>query len=274
MKKLAFRFDVDTHKCIRDGVPRLLAVSYEQEVPFTFFLNCGKSISLIDSLKGMFHRESKRESSEKPEMMSAMQKLGMKDYLIAAFINPNISNYKTQIKQLFESNCEVGLHGGCNHAIWGSKTEWSEEAIRQEIVWGLEKMRRIKADFAPSGFASPEWNGPDFLPEILKKEGFSYYGDFRCLEQEPIKLDGILPIIGVNLLGEPGGVAFFENCRVRGLNDSAIVSMVMDSFDRLDTVILYDHPYYAGLNETGCIIKIIESAKSKGIQICKLEELI
>lgn len=273
MKKLVFRFDIDTHKCIRDGVPRLLAVANEYEVPFTFFLNCGKSISFINSLKSLVFGTN-REDSEKPEMMSAMQKLGMKDYLVAAFINPNISNYKAQIKQLLDSGCEIGLHGGRNHAIWGNKTEWSEESVRQETVWALARVRKINPEFTPRGFASPEWNGPDFLPEILKEEGFTYYGDFRCVGQEPIKLDGILPIIGVNLLGEPGGVAFFENCRVRGLNDREIVRTIMDSFEKLDTVVLYDHPYYAGLNETGCIIKIIESAKSKGIQICKLEELI
>lgn len=37
MNRLVFRFDVDTHKCIRDGVPNLLEISDEMDVPFTFF---------------------------------------------------------------------------------------------------------------------------------------------------------------------------------------------------------------------------------------------
>ena len=45
MNKLAFRFDIDTHKCIRDDVPNLLEISEERDVKFTFFLNSGRAIS-------------------------------------------------------------------------------------------------------------------------------------------------------------------------------------------------------------------------------------
>ena len=43
--KLVCRFDIDTHKCIRDGVPNLLEISEERNVRFTFFLNAGRAIS-------------------------------------------------------------------------------------------------------------------------------------------------------------------------------------------------------------------------------------
>lgn len=49
-KRFVFRFDIDTHKCIRDGVPNLLAIFKEYNVPCTFFLNTGKSVSFWDSL--------------------------------------------------------------------------------------------------------------------------------------------------------------------------------------------------------------------------------
>lgn len=274
MKRLAFRFDIDTHKCIKGGVPKLLAVSEKYDAPFTFFLNCGKSVSVVNSLESIFFERSKKEIEKTPQMMSAMKKLGLRDYMIAALINPNISNYKSQINELLAGDCEVGLHGGRNHAIWGNKMEWTEEGVRQEIIWGLERIKQFDPNFVVKGFASPEWNSPVFLPKILKEKGFSYIADLRCEGKEPINNKGELPAVGVNLLGEPGGVAFFENCRVRGLNDNDIVRKVMDSFDRLNTVILYDHPYYAGLNEIGCISKIIRSAKNEGIQICKLEELL
>ena len=275
MKRIAFRFDIDTHKCIRDGVPRLLNISRRYDVPFTFFLNMGKSVSFVDSLKECIFRKKVYSNEGSPQVMTAMQKLGKIDYVIAALVNPNISSYKMQIKQLLVSGCEVGIHGGRNHAVWGKhSTQWNREKIREELLWALDRLKKIDPDYKPRGFASPEWNSPCILPEILKELGFSYYGDFRCFEQKPVKIDGILPMIGVNLLGEPGGVAFFENCRVRSMTDDEIVHTVFDLFDKLETVVLYDHPYYAGVNETRCICRLIETAKKKGIQVCSLEELL
>lgn len=274
MKRLVFRFDVDTHKCIRDGVPRLLEISNKYDVPFTFFLNMGKSISIKNSLENLLSKKKENASDEIPQMMSAFQKLGMKDYLIAAVINPNISNYKIQIEQLLDSKCEVGLHGGRNHATWASTVEWNEEEIKDELQWALGKLKKIKADYKMKGFASPEWKSKKGLSKILKELGFVYCGDMRCLGEEPINRNDDLLRIGVNLLGEPGGVAFFENCRVKGMTDDEIIEMVLSCFSELDTVVLYDHPYYAGVREAKCIIQLIERARNAGIQICKLEELI
>ncbi len=43
--------------------------------------------------------------------------------------------------------------------------------------------------------------------------------DYTCLNEPDVKKAGDLFCIGVNLLGEPGKVAFFENCRVRDLTN-------------------------------------------------------
>lgn len=48
----------------------------------------------------------------------------------------------------------------------------------------------------------------------------------------------------------------------------------MEFTNKYDTVILYDHPYYAGVKELDCISKIIESLQEKNIAICTLESLL
>lgn len=145
MKKLVFRFDIDTHKCIRDGVPNLLDIADYYNVCFTFFLNMGRAISLSDSIGGLF---SKKENlgdevySGQIQMMSALKKLGVKDYLEAAVLNPNLYHYKRQVSRLLESNCEVGIHGGRNHAIWHKHAnEWDLEKLNAEIEWVFAKIR-------------------------------------------------------------------------------------------------------------------------------------
>lgn len=276
--RLVFRFDIDTHKCIRDGVPNLLDVSQEMNVPFTFFLNLGKSISVKESLSDKFHLVNKKTQSEKIEMMSARQKLGNRDYIFAASINPNILKYKSQIQSLCRSQCEVGIHGGKNHALWNKHARtWNREKTTKEIEWALLRIREIVPDYRPIGFASPGWSEPTDLLTILKESGFCYSADFRAKGQHECFLvdnNGIIPKIGVNLLGEPGGVAFFEYCRVKKWTNRQIIDFVISEIERNETCVLYDHPYYAGVKEIELIKCIINSAKGKKIDIVKLEDLI
>lgn len=156
----------------------------------------------------------------------------------------------------------------------GYSQTWRKEQIEEEISWALKRITSIVPDYKIRGFASPEWKAPQGLLEILKGKGFQYSADLRCYKRDPIDMTNIMPIIGVNLLGEPGGVAYFENARVKGLGEVEIIKDVIDSFTRLDTVILYDHPYYAGLCELPTIRKIIRQAKQEKIEICRLEDLL
>lgn len=185
-KKIAFRFDIDTHRCMRDGVPRLLEISVEMNVPFTFFLNAGRAVSVKETLlhavnAGLTkYKEDSASRLAQAEMMSARKKLGNSDYIYAAVINPCISRYKDNLKSLYQSKCEVGLHGGKNHAIWQNHAmEWSRDTVREEIGWAISEVRKTLEGFKPEGFASPGWTKPDGLNEVLKDMGFCYSADFR-----------------------------------------------------------------------------------------------
>lgn len=280
MKKLAFRFDVDTHKCIRDGVPKLLEISRERDVRFTFFVNSGRAVSLKDSILQVCksaHRDNGGMANE-IQKMPALRKLGVRDYVVAAVLNPAISGYKRQIKELCDSDNEVGLHGGSNHALWHLHAgEWNSDKIRGEVNEGLRLMRKVVPEFRPFGFASPGWNSPEKLSDILKERGFSYSADYRnqgghCVISR--SASGVLPLIGVNLIGEPGGVAFFESCRVRGFDDDRIVREVKNNIENNEVSVIYDHPYYAGIKELYTIRRIITEVRDMGVKIVPLGELL
>ena len=51
MKYFCFRFDVDTPKCIKSGVPNLISLSKKLDVPFTFFINMGRGTSRWSFIK-------------------------------------------------------------------------------------------------------------------------------------------------------------------------------------------------------------------------------
>ena len=54
MKYIAFRFDIDTHKCIQVGVPNLIRLATELDTPFTFFINMGRGTSRRNVIKKFF----------------------------------------------------------------------------------------------------------------------------------------------------------------------------------------------------------------------------
>lgn len=274
MKKIVFRFDIDTHKCIRDGVPNLLKLSRKYNVPFTFFLNTGKSISLGDSMRSLLKTDNTNHN--KGEMMSAMQKLGIVDYIYAAIVNPSIICYKRQICELLNSNCEIGIHGGRNHAKWQNYAlEWEQTKLTDEIDYAIDNIKKIKSDYTLKGFASPAWVHPDTLDKVLKKKGFLYCADYHGIGLNPVIINDKNKTVGVNLLGEPGGVAFFENCRVKQYSTEQIINYVMEFIERHEVTVLYDHPYYAGVKEIDCISQIIEKIQiRKDINICTLEQLL
>lgn len=78
----------------------------------------------------------------------------------------------------------------------------------------------------------------------------------------------------MNLCGEPGGVAFFENCRVRNFSADDIVNHVLHTADEQGTAILYDHPCYAGVKETDTIRRIINEARNRGFEIAALRDFV
>lgn len=272
MSTIAFRFDVDTHKCIRDGVGHLLALSQKYEAPFTFFLNTGRAIDLGDSLHTLRHPSHEEVAPH----LSARAKLGNADYLFCALCNPSLMRYRTQIRALLDSPCETGLHGGRNHALWARDfSRWDDARIGEELDFAIANLRRLQPDYQPCGFASPCWVSSHAFSALLKRKGFRYSADFHQYgAQDPVRRDGPLPVIGVNLLGEPGGVAWFETCVAQGLSTEEIVRRTMAFIESHPLTVLYDHPYFAGCDPRAlaAIEGVLKAARQAGHTFVTLRE--
>ena len=87
-KKIAIRFDIDTVKCIKFGVPKLVSISKKHNVKFTFFMNFGKSVNR----KIIFQRKNNSyliSSTKLPTLI----KLGVINYLLTILENPKLNKY-------------------------------------------------------------------------------------------------------------------------------------------------------------------------------------
>lgn len=271
MAKVAFRFDIDSHKCMRDGVPILLDISETYEVPFTFYVNFGRAISLVDTLTA-----DRSENIDDVKMLSALEKLGWKDYIYAALVNPKMTKYKTEMQNLLHSSCEIGIHGGKNHSHWyKNASQWDYEKVYSEIQWAISVLNKIAPGYNVEGFAAPGFVTSDVVNKVLIDCGFKY-----CSNAYSNGLDEIVSATGefrevcVNLCGEPGGIAYWEYAKAMDWSDGQTLQYFMNMVEKHEKVLVFDHPYFAAVKKESLIRKTIETLLADGHEIITVNKLI
>lgn len=273
MAKVAIRFDIDSHKCIRDGVPLLLKLSSTYDVPFTFYLNAGRAVSILDTIKT---RLSGHTNDDSIKMLSAREKLGTMDFLYAAIINPKMTRYKENIKAIWNSNCELGIHGGMNHSHWYvGANQWSEDRIRNDVVKAIDEIRKIIPEYELQGFAAPGFVTSERVEKVLKELGFSYSTNWNKNGAGDIcKVMQDFSTVGVNLCGEPGGVAYWEHAVAAGWSDAKMIDEVLQFACENDEVLLFDHPYFVALQKISLLEETIKRLILEGHKLLTVRELL
>lgn len=275
MKKICFRFDIDTHVCMSKGMPNLLELAAEEGVLFTFFVNMGKGFDRFNSIKNIFGRLFRKSEQKKLANLSMFIKLGLKETISALFLNPSVgSNYGGVLKRASELGHELGLHGGRNHAHWEKLSHtWSYEKVSSEVIFGVEQFKQLNLPL-PSSFASPAWRSPEHLIPILIENGFKICADIRDSSICDIFLkDGILQA-STNILSPAEDVGYIESFRALGSDNKVILNDFESQIKRVNNLaMVYEHPFYAGVHEIELLREMIKIAKANGFQISTLNEL-
>lgn len=202
--------------------------------------------------------------------------MGLKDYLIAALLNPNLSRYREQIQVITSHGHELGLHGGANHADWHREADtWDMEKILQQLEIGIKALENLVPDYQPLGFASPGWTCSETVWQALSIKGFQYAADIHTDQPvQEIAKNGGIRIVPTNILGEPGGVAYFEHCRAKGMGDDSIIEDFFHKLEERDNLaVVYDHPYYAGCKELPLLDRIIAMLLEQGYEIKSMKDV-
>lgn len=276
MKTLVLRFDIDTYRCISEGVPSLLRLAREEGVQFTFFCNMGRSICRPVVLKKALRRRTRDGPATTAPKLSATRKLGLRHLVWTLLANPRVGASKPGIlQQCLEEGHDVGLHGGLNHGAWQHGfRNWSSQHIRREVEAGKSAFERA-LDRSPVLFSSPGWQGSDGLNAILESMGFKGSADRHGPEQNQVEYINGFCTVPTNLVAEPGGVAYFESQAARGLGREDIVSQVSKTLeDDRRTYVLYDHPCYAGVHALEVVRSVVRYAKDNGFEITTMATLV
>jgi len=266
MKTFAFRFDIDTPTCLREGVPRLLDLSDRVGVQFTYFLSVGRSVSRVGVLRRALGPS--RAPSARAAGFSARRKLGLSRYVQLALLNQEIGRGASSLVRTLSTSADLGLHGGRNHDHWQNHAHgWPRQKVEDEVDWGLDWLRGM--DIPVKGFCSPGWTQPESLAAVLAERGFTYRADRHGVDETGGRLEaGGLLNLGTNIAGEPGGVAYLEHMRASGASDAQIREAFRARLREAgDYAVSYDHPYYAGLHALDLLGDLVEVAKDEGFVV-------
>lgn len=121
---------------------------------------------------------------------------------------------------------------------------------------------------APTLFSSPGWRGSRELNSILKEIGFTASADRHGPGENDVVCESDFCTLPTNLLGEPGGVAYFESLIAVGCNHDEIVDRFEETLsDGRELYVLYDHPCFAGTTAIRTVGAVARLARNKGFNV-------
>jgi len=275
-KFICFRFDVDTPLCILRGMPLLSKLGKNAGVPFTFFVNMGRSISIMESIRALLWQVRADDGDATPvRKFSAFHKLGMSWYARTLLFNPAVgSGNHAIIAEADAAGHEIGLHGGRNHSCWQRGAHrWDAGQVAREVAWGISRLQRAGVTKVRS-FASPGWNAPASLPGVLKACNLSVSADRHDNRLEAVSFDGSVRDVPTNFAGEPGGVGYIEHLRARGASNDYLLAdfrLRLGACKRF--AVVYDHPCFAGVREISMVTRMIATSRELGFHPVTITQL-
>ncbi len=267
-----FRFDVDTHACVRRGTPRLLDLAESFGARFTFFVNTGRAFSRGISLR---KNVSRLLATAREPRVSVATKLGLADSLTAMVFNPPVGLVAPPVLRVAAlDGHEIGLLGGLNHATWErSAHRWSEERLYNELAAGLSALRACGVG-QPVSFASPSWNSPAQLVDLLPALGFRVLADAHDADAAgPSPLRPGLTTVPINVTVPGSRAGYLEALRTRGLGRAEILADFRRQLAaKGNFAAVYEHPFYAALHDLPLLADLLRVATDEGFALRPIRE--
>ena len=272
-RSICFRFDVDTPRCLLHGMPALLDLARELDVRFSFFIAPGRTTLPRAAPR---HGRGPRAAGRN---LSNLRKLGPFEFARTAIRRPRLSYLDRQgvVRRAVAEGHVIGLKGGSDNAGWRRQAHtWTESRTGAEIQSGLDGLRGMGAS-AITAFASPGWNSPANIQDILPEYGISIIAD-RHGHGDKAKtrhISGKALPIAVEFTGEPGGIGYLEWLTARGMDRDEALSHFAAQLDTeyRPYAVLFEHACFAGLEGLALLREMVVHCKRAGTAIRTMAEL-
>lgn len=253
-------------------MPRLLDLAESFDARFTFFVNPGRAFNQIISLRKLLTRllDKKPSGKKRNGFIPAAVKLGLANSLTAILLNPRVAAAAPPILRVAgQDGHEIALHGGTNHATWErSAHTWSKEQLSIELAAGLATLQACGVG-QPVSFASPGWNSPAPLAELLPELGLRILADsYDAGARSPEWLGPDLVTVPTNVVASGSSAGYLEGMRARGADDAEIRAdfrRQLASKERFAAV--YEHPFYAALHELPLLSDLLRITADEGFAV-------
>lgn len=244
-KYLAVRFDIDSIACFERGIPKLRRLARKHGVPFSFFVNMGKSFNFGVNARSMLAKHNRPNSAAK---LSLLEKLTLKGLLKTVLWNPPLGKTFTGcLEQLAKEGHELGLHGGMDHSLWQHCVHRMD--YRQIAETFEPAYRQFEMHFGrPEGFASPGFQFNESVLQVLEDFKIRYGSDMSGDSPFPTVSNGRkygFWQVPVNVIG-PDHTPVIEQLLAGRVASNEISSSTVAGIRRHDFALIYGHPYVEG----------------------------
>lgn len=246
---LAFRFDIESLRCLREGVPALRRLARDRGVRFTFFLTMGRAVDIRWAVRRLWCPFAEQANRGRPaDRLPIARKLGMWALLETIVFNANLGDKRKEVNLLVADGHELGLHGGANHGTWQHAIhQFDAEQLEAFVRPVLDEFRRCWGP--PKGFAAPGFQWNEHVLDMLDREGFAYAGDMtgeHCFR--PSNSRGELYRhwqVPVNVIGR-NRVGFVEQKLAQGHDAKSVVEAAVAEIRKRAFAQMFEHPYVMG----------------------------
>ncbi|MGH7815107.1 MAG: polysaccharide deacetylase family protein [Candidatus Binataceae bacterium] len=266
--EVAFKIDVDTHRGLEIGVPRLAEMLAREGVAASFYVSMGPDNSGRAAMRAF----KNRGFIAKMFRTKATSMYGMRTMLSGTLLpaRPIALSFPGTMRALAESGFEVGVHG-YDHVRWQDRLDRiGADGIRGEIDDAFEVYRAIFGE-APRAFAAPGWRTNDATLLALDGMNLDYRSDtrgsapYRCIVRGAVLTTPEIPTT-LPTLDEVMGRGGIDNA-------AAVREFYLAQFkpDALNVHTI--HAETEGMGQLECFTAIVRALKDRGGRFVQLREI-
>ena len=266
--KIALKVDVDTHRGLGEGVPRLTKMLAGKGVTATFFIamgpdNSGRAIMRAFKNPGFL---------TKMRRTRAVSMYGLRTILSGTLLpaRPIALAFPQVLRDLAQAGFEIGVHG-YDHVRWQDRLDGLGEAgTSAEIDDGFEVYRAVFGADSRS-FAAPGWRTSRDGLAALSRKGVAYHSDTRGQAPYRCAIGGLV----MNVPEIPTTLPTLDEVLgTREVPDGA--AAVRYYSERLDDSTLNVHTVHAeteGMGELATFAAIVDTWRTHGVSFVQLGEV-
>jgi undecaprenyl phosphate-alpha-L-ara4FN deformylase len=262
---VALKIDVDTHRGLVEGVPRLARALLQEAVEASFFIamgpdNSGRAIIRVFRNRG-FLRKMVRTRAVAMYGLRTMLSGTLLPARQIARARPGL------VRSLREDGFEVGVHG-YDHVRWQDGIDrLGDQGLRAELQAAFGVYREIFGD-GPFGFAAPGWRTNTLALQALDEMGLRYRSDTRGTAPFRTRVAGV----ELRTIEIPTTLPTFDEVIGRGtLNGTrSIVNFYLERFSREALNVHTIHAETEGMGQLDVFLALIRALKENGANFVRM----